>query len=202
MKKFGMDLQTFASDKAENKVKYGIDRFHYAVETSDDVYDTPVHIPGARTLTLTPSGEQSTVYADNQKYWVITSNQGFDGDLEFVRIPEHFEKEVLGQEIEDDTYIQIEKRDSNIKRVACGWRFRGNEYDVYTWVYGCTFNRPTSEYNTTEETSDPQFDTLSMNAAGLTGSNVVRIKTTKDTPQSVIDKWFEKVRFPGDGLGE
>jgi phi13 family phage major tail protein len=75
-----------------NKVKYGLKNVHYAVitESSGAVsYGTPVHIPGAVNLTLSPVGEKVRFAADDREdYFAENINNGYDGNLEMALIPD------------------------------------------------------------------------------------------------------------------
>ena len=65
---------------AENKVKFGLSNVHIAKITEEDGvinYGTPFAMPGAKSLTADPEGEQTPFYVDNIKYYIATSNQGY-----------------------------------------------------------------------------------------------------------------------------
>ena len=62
---------------ANNKVKYGLKNVHYAIYNSGtDSYSTPVAVPGAVNLSLSPEGSSYTFYADNVAYYATQSDQG------------------------------------------------------------------------------------------------------------------------------
>lgn len=186
---------------AENKVKFGLDDVYIAKELETDVYDTPFRLPGAVNLNLDPNGSENSFYADNQIYYQTYANQGYTGELEIATITEQFDKEIMGVEEEEDTFIHIEKRDAITNRFALSFRIKGDKYARRYWAYGCTCSRPSTEAGTTGESEEPQTDTLSLTIAGL-DNGCVRIRSTEKTPESVLLNWNEKVRFPGDGLGE
>ena len=65
---------------AENKVKFGLSNVHIAKITEEAgviTYGTPFAMPGAKSLTADPEGETTPFYADNIKYYIATSNQGY-----------------------------------------------------------------------------------------------------------------------------
>lgn len=185
---------------AENKVKFGLDDVWIAKELETaDTYGTPFRLPGAVSLTLDPNGDENSFYADNMIYYQTYANQGYTGDLEIAAITEQFDKEIFGIEEEEDTFIHVEKRDAVISRFAMSFRIQGDKYARRYWMYGCTCSRASTEAGTTNESKEPQTDTLSLTVAGL-DNGVVRIRTTEKTPTEVIATWNEKVRFPGEGL--
>ena len=81
-----------------NKVKYGLSNVYYAplTEAVDEsgnttyTYETPVRIPGGVELSLEAKGETTAKRADNVNYYVSVSNNGYEGDLTIVLIPESF----------------------------------------------------------------------------------------------------------------
>ena len=78
----------------KNKVKFNICNVHYAPITVADEgkvsFGTPVAMPGAVSISMDPTGEPESFYADGIEYYVINNNQGYDGDLELAMIPETF----------------------------------------------------------------------------------------------------------------
>lgn len=185
----------------ESKVKYGLNNVWIAKELTTDEYDTPFRFPGAVNLTLDPNGDEYSFHADNQIYYQTVANQGYTGTLEVAKIIEQFEEDILGIIKEEETNLHVETRDAKTNRFAMAFTIDGDVNNTYFWLYGITATRPSSEASTTTETAEPQTDTLNITVAGL-NSGVVRLKTTSETPESVKTKWFEKVRFPGEGLGE
>lgn len=102
----------------KNKVKFGLNKVHFAMCHIDDdgnaTYDTPVRIPGGVSLSVNPSGEPENFYADNRVYYVINNNSGYEGDLELALLSLEFRKDVLG-EILDQKGVLVEKNDAELK---------------------------------------------------------------------------------------
>ena len=85
---------------ASSKVKYGLTNVYYSVLTpgeNADTYAAPVRIPGAVSMSMEAQGDLSKFYADNGVYWQAASNQGYEGDWEFAKLPEDFRTAVLGE---------------------------------------------------------------------------------------------------------
>ena len=79
----------------KNKVKFGLNKVHYAKITSYDeegvpTFAKPVRIPGAVSLSIDAEGEASNFYADDGVYYVINNNSGYTGDLEIALVPLEF----------------------------------------------------------------------------------------------------------------
>ena len=105
---------------SENKVKFGLSNVHIAKITETDgeiTYGTPFAMPGARSLTADPEGETTPFYADNIKYYIATSNQGYTGDLEIAMLVKEFFTQILGQE-EDTNGAIFESADDVNARFA------------------------------------------------------------------------------------
>jgi len=81
-------------DPVENKVRFGLKNVYYAIMTSGGSYITPVAIPGAVNLDMSPAGDTNKFYADNIAYYVGVSNQGYEGSLEIAKIPDQMFQDV------------------------------------------------------------------------------------------------------------
>ena len=67
--------------------------------TSKIEYGTPIAIPGAVSLSLDPTGENTPFYADGVEYYTISNNMGYSGDLEIALIPESFRVDILKESL-------------------------------------------------------------------------------------------------------
>ena len=69
----------------KNKVKFNICNVHYApitvAEEGTVSFGTPVPMPGAVSISMDPTGEPESFYADGIEYYVINNNQGYDTHL-------------------------------------------------------------------------------------------------------------------------
>lgn len=180
----------------KNKVKFGLSNVHVAKLTEEDgqiTYGTPFAIPGAVSLSVEPEGETTPFYADNIKYYVAVANNGYTGDLEVVKIPEEFLIQILGQE--RDTNGAIVESSTNINsRFALMGEIDGDVRKRRFIYYDCTAARPGSEMNTTEESVEPQTDTLSITMAARNTDNVVKAVIEPDEAnQTIYDTFFTKV---------
>lgn len=173
-----------------NKVKFNIHNFHYALVTESG-YGAPVAVPGAVSISLEAQGELSPFYADGIKYYIASSNSGYEGDLEVAMIPDQFREEIL-KEVLDTNNVLFEDANANPAEFAMGFDIDGNEKTTRFWFYNCTVTRPGVNAQTNEESKAPQTDTITISAAPLADGNV-RAKTTADTSEEVFNNWYQQV---------
>lgn len=174
----------------KNKVKFNIQNVYYAKKT-DEGYETPAAIPGAVSISLEQQGELSAFYADGVKYYVSSSNGGYEGDLEVALIPDEFRKGILG-EIEDKNKVLIENANAVKTEFALGFQIDGDTTPTLFWFYNCTATRPNVESNTTEDSVEVATDKLTISCAADADGNI-RAKTTPDSYETVKGKWFKEV---------
>ena len=179
-----------------NKVKYGLKKAYYAVLTDDGLgnitFATPVAIPGAVSMSLAQQGEQNKFYADDIAYFVSSSNDGYQGDMEFALIPESFKKDVLGETLDGTDKILIEKNTAEPKQFALLFEFDGDAKATRHILYNCTCNRPSVASSTKTNTTTPATETLTITAAALP-DGTVKASTTEATPDATYNAWYTSV---------
>lgn len=170
-----------------NKVKYGLKNVYYAVATIDDsthaaTYATPVAFPGAVSMSLDAQGELTPFRADNIDYWVGNSNNGYQGDLEMALITDGFKKDILGQVI-DANGMLVELKDVEAVHFALMFQFEGDDAATRNILYNCTATRPAAAGQTTEETIEPQTETVQITASSIYntsfGEEIVKARCKK-----------------------
>lgn len=80
-------------------------------------FATPVAMPGAVSISMDPTREPESFYADGIEYYVINNNQGYEGDLELAMIPEAFRTDILKEEA-DANQVLVENANSEIGSFA------------------------------------------------------------------------------------
>ena len=162
-----------------NKVKYGLKNVYYAVITlTNNVpsYATPVHIPGAVNLTLSPVGEKVKFPADDmEEYFAENVNNGYDGSLEMALIPDHFRTDVLGDTLDSNGAI-VENANATVKRFALMFEFDGDAKKTRHVLYNVLANRPNIEGTTRSNTKEPKSETLEIEARPALDSGDVKAK--------------------------
>ena len=181
---------------SENKVKFGLSNVYIAKITETDgeiTYGTPFAMPGARSLTADPEGETTPFYADNIKYYIATSNQGYTGDLEIAMLVKEFFTQILGQE-EDTNGAIFESADDVNARFALMGEIDGDVKKRRFVYFDCTATRPSAEMNTVEERKEPQTHTVSITmSARSTDKAIKAVIEPNETNQAVYETFFKKV---------
>lgn len=181
-----------------NKVQYGIKNVYYAVATTGTggavTYDTPVAIPGARSISLSAAGDNTKWYADDNVYFAIDANNGYEGDLTVALIPDSFRTDVLG-EVLDTKGFYVERSGAPAVEFALLFEFSGDQNATRHCMYRCTASRPDVASSTVEETIDPQEQTISITAMPRLADQVVKASCPASATTS-YSAWFTTVQEP------
>ena len=183
----------------KNKVKFGLNKVHYAKITawSDDgvpTFATPVRLPGAVSLSVDANGENENFYADDTVYYVINNNAGYTGDLELALITTDFATEILGEKL-DSKGVLVERNDAEGAQFALLFEFTGDKNKIRHVLYCCSASRPTTESSTVEESTEVKTETLSLTAAALP-DGLVKSKTCENTDETTYNNWYSAVYIP------
>lgn len=180
-----------------NKVKYNLSNVHYAKATVDAdtgaiTYATPVHIPGAVSISLDAAGEPSHFYADGYAYYTLNNNSGYEGDLEMALIPDQFRIDILG-ETTDKNGVLVESADAQLSNFALLFEFDGDQSKTRHCMYYCSASRPAVAGSTNEEEIEVQTETLTIKASPMP-NGAVKGKCTKT--DSAYATWYTAVPVP------
>ena len=184
-----------------NKVKYGLKNVYYAKATVDAdnkaTYTTPVAIKGAVNLSLDAQGDTTKFRADNMNYWIGQSNNGYEGDLEVALIPDSFKTDILGYKVDGDGAL-YEVKDAPTEYFALLFQFEGDENATKHVLYKCSATRPQIAGATTEETIEPQTETLNITADAITVAAVNEdvVKASVKYGDAAYANWFSAVHQP------
>ena len=182
----------------KNKVKFNICNVHYApITVAEDgtvTFAEPVAMPGAVSISLDPTGEPESFYADGIEYYVINNNQGYDGDLELAIIPESFRTDIL-KETADANNVLVENANSETGSFALLFEFDGDIRKIRHVLYNCSASRPTIESKTNEEDKEVQTETLTIKARPM-ANGYVKAKTGDSTTDTVYNDWYKNVYEP------
>lgn len=186
----------------KNKVKFNICNVHYAkitvTEEGEVTFATPVAMPGAVSISMDPTGEPESFYADGIEYYVINNNQGYDGNLELAMIPEIFRTDILKEEA-DANQVLVENANSETGSFALLFEFDGDIRKIRHVLYNCSASRPTIESKTNEGDKEVQTETLTIKARPM-ANGYVKAKTGDATTEAVYKAWYNKVYEPTAAL--
>ena len=183
------------------KVSFGIKNVYYSKITYGEnnavTYATPVAMPGARSISLSASGDSTDWWADNVAYWAQNANSGYEGDLVLAAIPDSFRTDILGETL-DAKGFYVEKSGAVQHEFALLFQFETDEKAVKHCMYRCTAARPAVASNTIENgTATPNEITLSLKVLPRIADDVVKSRaayTTATTSSYAL--WFSAVQEP------
>lgn len=181
----------------ENKVLFGLSDVHIAFE-SENGWETPVAISGAVSLSTSPEGNITKVYADNTVYFVSSSNNGYSGDLEMTLIPDTIKAKMFGWEIDSNGTL-LETTDGIPKTFALMGSVCGDVKNRKFVFYKVQANRPDSNAKTKEENIDIETEKIPIQIMPfkIGDKNVIKGTMEKsDTNQLKYNAFFETVYTP------
>jgi phi13 family phage major tail protein len=178
-------------DPIENKVRFGLKKVHYSI-LSGTTYGTPVAVPGAVNLDLSPSGDIEKFYADDIAYYVSVANQGYEGSLEIAKIPDKMFEDVWGYTIGTTSKVLTESASAEPNPFALLFQIAGDQNEDDFVIYCCTASRPNIGSQTIEANKEPRTQSFDITAAPRADGKVCA-KTTKDTPSGTKNSWFSSV---------
>lgn len=181
---------------SKNKVKFGLENVHVAKineEAGEITYGTPTPIKGAVSLTADAEGESTPFYADNIKYYIAVSNQGYTGELTLAMTPDEFLKDIMGQE-QDDNGALIENANDINARFALMGEIKGDIRNRRFVYYDCTAARPSQSYNTIEESKTPETDSISLTMSPRNSDNAIKaVIELNDNNGEAYNNFFKSV---------
>lgn len=172
---------------ADNKILYGLKNCYYSKLTGS-TYGTPVAMPGAVSIDITPSGDSSTFYADDSAYAVFNANNGYEGTLELANLPESFLKDILGFKVDADGNL-VEVSTELGGECALLFEFAGDVKARRHIFWRVKFARPNVSSNTKEESIEPQTVSIDFVASPLT-SGITKSTTAEATDETAYNNWF------------
>lgn len=177
---------------AENKVKFGLKNVYYAPITNG-THGTPVAIPGAVSISLKAEGDKEEFYADNMKYYVSATNNGYSGTLELARIPEGMLESIFGMTLGSTSKVLTEDADADPAHFALLFQIDGDDNDELYVFYEVAPTRPEISSSTTNAQKNVQSCSIDITAVPFGSARRIMARTTKDTTTTVRTGWFTTV---------
>lgn len=184
------------------KVRFGLKNAYYAkatISTTDGTasYGTPKRLPGAVSISLEATGENTDFYADDGVYFTAPGVAGYNGDLTLANLPDDFKKDCLG-EIESEEGILVEAGDATPNEFALLFEFTGDAGGVRHVMYNCTAKRPAVSGNTKGESTEVATDAVTITAKPVHNATLGRpiVKAKADSTATAYADWFTTVYQP------
>ncbi len=182
-----------------NKVVFGLEKVHVAMyDETTKTWETPDAIPGSVSLALSPEGDASPFYADDNVYYMAVQNNGYSGDLEMALVPDDILAAMLGWEV-DAKGALVEIANAQPHPFALLFEVAGNEANKRYVFYHCTAARPQEEHETRGEKVEPATTSLSLTITPVDIDDVIVVKSAIERTAAnatVFDSWFEAVVTP------
>ena len=184
-----------------SKVKFGFKNAYYAkiTETEGEIsYGTPVKLPGAVSMTLSPAGEDVEFYADDGLYFGESTNNGYDGSIEFALIPESFKKDILGETL-DSKNVSVENASAIANPFALLCEFTTDSGARKFAFYNCIAKRP--ELSATTKSSSKEISTESLDLIiRPRADGLVKVATSETSDQTTLNGWYTAVYEPTESV--
>lgn len=173
-----------------NKVRFGLSNVHfgtYEVAANGTVtLGTPYAQKGAVNLTLDPESEENVFYADNQRYYVDTQDNGFSGELETAKFDDEFKTQFMNYAAMTGGGVGQFKNRSN-KKVYMIFEVAGDVQARRTILYNVTLGQISTEQGTTEDATEPSTETLPITVIGDNATGLVSASYEQsDTPYATL----------------
>ncbi len=176
-----------------NIVTYGLDKCYYAVKQGHYIYDTPVPLMGAVSLSVSPNIKVSTAkYIGNERP-IANIDNGYTGKLELAYLSSDFLCNVFGYELDSNGLLIEKKHSTNILSFALLFQTQTNNNPVRYCYYECSCVKPPFQTETTTDKNNINRDIIDLTIVPRHHDDKIRISTTSNTPQSVYDNWFNAV---------
>lgn len=185
----------------KKNIPVGFDKLYYAVMTDEETetYETPVWLPGARTLNLSPSVESEDLAGDDMIYHTEDALNYYDIELNIAELDTADQAAILGKKVDSAGGI-IDSTNDIAPYVALMYRRRmANGKYRYTVIYKTKF-APTEENAETRGTTPVfQTPTLTGKAIPLASNGEFRRAYTEGdtsvTPE-FLATFFDEVPMP------
>lgn len=182
-----------------NKVKFGLKSLFIAKVTEGTdgaiTFGAPRSWPGSVSLTMDPQGDTNAFYADDCKYYVTTSNDGYEVSLETALVPDWFTEEYLGETKDTDGNL-VEQTTDSPNHFAALFEFTGDKKAIRHCLFYCQASRPTVEGETKGESAEVKTESISFTSMALPGTNIIKKKSTEETDATKYANWYNEVVTP------
>ena len=176
----------------------GLDMFYYAPLTQDDaggvVYDTPVRVNNAVSLTVNPNSQIQPFYADDGPREVFSQVGEIDVSIMVADLPPEDYAYLIGADYNAGTGVVDYSVDAAAPDVAIGFRAqKTNGSYRYVWLLKGKFGVPNMEHQTKEGSVNFQSQTINGKFMARTNDDQVFRRVDGDDTNAMAGlpgSWF------------
>lgn len=187
-----------------NKIEFGLSSIFFAPLTTTvaadgtetHTYEEPIALRGAKSMSLSPEGEQSTQYADDTAWFTSTVNNGYSGDLGFIYFSDAI-RETIFKNVKTASGLIVERTDVEPVEGAILYQCQGDKRRIRHVLYNVKFGNPSVDHATKEDGIEPTEVTIPYTASPIrlsTGELVVKAKCVEG--DEAYDTFFSSVALP------
>ncbi|MDY7222088.1 major tail protein [Halalkalibacterium halodurans] len=185
---------------SEGKPIVGLRDIHYAILSSDGVdgteYETPKRIVGGINVSITPTVNDSTLYADDGPSENDASLGEIGVALNTKGLPKEAQADLLGHKVNSDGVL-VKSTNDQAPYVALGFRslLSGGGYR-YVWLYKGRFRPQEQNYQTKGENIEYQTPTINATFVRRESDDQWQAVVDQNDPDiapGVIENWFNEV---------
>lgn len=165
-----------------NKVLFGFSDLYvgtYEVAANGTVtLGTPYHQPGAVGFSPSISGDRNDFYADNIAYYTTYGSGAYEGDLTVAMFDDEFKTQFLGYVTLADGGLAKVKNAAK-PNIYMMFEVQADENARRAIFYNGTLGEITREYNTIEETTTPQTESVAVTFVGDNATGITKVTYEK-----------------------
>lgn len=138
-------------EEVKDKVRYGVDKFHYALVTKDDEtgieYGPITPVNGAVSISSESTYTVIEVMADNGTYYKVRKLVKITGELEVVLVGDDILEKIFGAKKDENGAI-IEMAGDKTARIAFLGEIEGDKMKRRIVLYNVELEKPSESYET------------------------------------------------------
>lgn len=188
--------------KTARGVRYGVRNVHIAfLDETEGTYESPIALPGCRSLSTSPEGDTNKWFADDIVYFIARKNNGYTGELELTKFDLQVMAEAQGWEYdeENDILYEVVGGTTQPRKFALLFEVEGDLSNTRFCYYNVTLDRPEHEWATTEDETEPTTETCGISIDQLLVGDKGYIKAMAELTEKNAEKWnswFKSVEKP------
>lgn len=177
----------------------GLDKFYYALLTTDDTanltYQTPVALKGARTIAYNPNSNVATLFADDGPYDTAETIGEIELEVGVADISQEDYASLMGHTVTGGVMAE----DADDQPVDCAFGFRAKRSNggySYYWFLKGKFSKPSMDHETKGDSVNFQTPTMMWKGVKRVNDDKFKYSTRDDADDytaSIGTTWFNAV---------